>query len=60
MKPVAKNTDFLASFASATVKNLIRICGKPAVPHLRAIPRKIAEIGSLTSPPGAIIASPFS
>ena len=35
------------------------MCGSPAVPNISAKPRENAEIGSLTRPPGLMIASPF-
>jgi hypothetical protein len=44
------------ALASATVKNRIRICGRPAVPNISAKPGEIAEIGSVIQPPGAMIA----
>jgi len=57
---VAKKTDFLASFASETVKKRMSMCGKPAVPNIRAIPKEMADTGSDTKPPGAMISKPFS
>jgi hypothetical protein len=36
-----------------TVKKRIRMCGRPAVPNISAMPKLIAEIGSLMKPPGA-------
>jgi len=44
---VAQNTDLRASLASGTVKKRIRMCGRPAVPNISAMPKEIAEIGSL-------------
>ena len=46
-----------ASLALGTVKKRIRMCGRPAVPNISAMPTEIAETGSLISPPGAMIAS---
>ena len=56
---VAQNTDFRASFASGTVKKRIRMCGRPAVPNISAMPNEMAEIGSLMNPPGDITDSPI-
>lgn len=60
MKPVAYSTLLRASLASLTVKKRIRMCGRPAVPNISARPRENAEIGSLTRPPGLMIASPLA
>ena len=57
MKPVAQNTDLRASLALATVKKRIRMCGRPAVPNISAMPSEIAEIGLATGAPGSMIAS---
>ncbi len=46
--------------ALGTVKKRIRICGRPAVPNISAMPKEMAEIGSLMKPPGAMIASFFA
>ncbi|MNR33023.1 hypothetical protein D3C85_1506620 [compost metagenome] len=46
--------------ASETVKKRIRMCGRPAVPNINARPREIAETGSVTRPPGLMMASPLS
>jgi hypothetical protein len=35
------------------------MCGSPAVPNISAKPSEIAEIGSVTRPPGFMIASPL-
>ena len=56
MNTVAQNTDLRASFASWTVKKRIRMCGRPAVPNIRARPSEMAETGSFTSAPGAMMA----
>jgi hypothetical protein len=56
---VAQNTDLRASLAFGTVKKRIRMCGRPAVPNISAMPKLIAEIGSLTKVPGPMIDSPF-
>ena len=40
-------------------KKRINICGKPAVPNIRAKPSEIADTGSETSPPGDIIPTPL-
>ena len=45
--------------ALGTVKNLIKIWGKPAVPNIKASPSETAEIGSEIKPPGDKIAIPF-
>ena len=55
---VAHSTDLRASFASGTVKKRIKMCGKPAVPNINAIPKEIAEIGSLINPPGPMMLRP--
>ena len=57
---VAQNTDLRASFALGTVKKRIMMCGKPAVPNIKAIPKEIAEIGSFTKPPGPMIEKPLA
>ena len=66
MNTVAQNTDFLASFASATVKKRIRMCGRPAVPNISAMPRLMDEAARCASvwvatapPPGLRIAACF-
>ena len=56
---VAQNTDLRACLASGTVKKRIRMCGRPAVPNISAMPNEIAEIGSLMKPPGPMIARPI-
>ena len=38
--------------SSGTVKNLISICGRPAVPKINATPSDKAEIGSVINFPG--------
>jgi hypothetical protein len=35
------------------------MCGRPAVPNISARPSEMVETGSDTSPPGAMMASPF-
>jgi len=55
---VAQNTDLRASLASGTVKKRIKMCGKPAVPNIKAIPKEMAEMGSLIKPPGPMMAMP--
>ena len=55
MKPVATTTDLRASFASFTVKKRIKICGRPAVPNIKAKPSEIASIGLAASLPGPMI-----
>ena len=55
---VAQNTDLRASLASGTVKKRIKMCGKPAVPNINAIPKEMAEIGSLMKPPGPMMDMP--
>ncbi|MNN60082.1 hypothetical protein D3C81_1752400 [compost metagenome] len=57
---VAHSTDLRACFASGTVKKRIRMCGRPAVPNISAMPNEIAEIGSFTKPPGPIIDRPVN
>ena len=57
MKVVAQNTDLRASFALPTVKKRIRMCGRPAVPNISAMPSEIAEIGLATAAPGSMILS---
>ena len=57
---VAQNTDLRASLALGTVKKRIRMCGRPAVPNISAMPNETAEIGSLMKVPGPMIASFFS
>ena len=52
---VAQNTLLRASLASGTVKKRIRMCGRPAVPNINAMPKLMAEIGSLTKLPGPMI-----
>jgi hypothetical protein len=47
MIPIAQITDFRASLAVGTVKNRIRMCGRPAVPNTSAIPSEIWSIGAL-------------
>ena len=42
--------------ASGTVKKRMRMCGRPAVPNIRARPSEMAEMGSLTKPPGPMMA----
>ena len=59
MNPVATSTDSRAWRASATVKKRIRMCGRPAVPKISATPSEMAETGSLTRPPGAMMAMPL-
>jgi hypothetical protein len=54
---VAQPTDLRASLALGTVKKRIRMCGRPAVPNISAMPTEIAEIGSLISAPGPMMAS---
>ena len=55
MKPVPHSTDLRASLASGTVKKRIRMCGRPAVPNISAMPSEIAEIGfGDAADPGAI------
>ena len=49
---VAHSTDLRASLASGTVKKRIRMWGRPAVPNISAIPKEMAEIGSLMKLPG--------
>lgn len=55
---VAHSTDLRASLALGTVKKRIRMCGKPAVPNMSAMPKLIADIGSLMKPPGPMIEKP--
>ena len=55
---VAHITDLRASLALGTVKKRIRMCGRPAVPNISAMPKLIAEIGSLMKVPGPMIACP--
>ena len=57
MKVVAQNTDLRASLALPTVKKRIRMCGRPAVPNISAMPSEIAEIGLATAAPGSMILS---
>src|SRR5258707_12933083 len=57
MNPVATSTEVRASRALRTVKKRMSMCGSPAVPKIRASPSDIADIGSLTRPPGAMIAA---
>ncbi len=55
---MAHSTDLRASLASGTVKKRIRMCGRPAVPNISAMPKEMAEIGSLMKPPGPMMARP--
>lgn len=55
---VAHITDFRASLASGTVKKRMRICGRPAVPNISAMPKEMAEIGSVMNLPGPMIDCP--
>ncbi len=55
---MAQSTDLRACLASGTVKKRIRMCGRPAVPNISAMPNEIAEIGSLMKPPGPMMARP--
>gem|GEM_PF-4530596 len=57
---VAHSTDLRASFALGTVKKRIRMCGRPAVPNISAMPNEMAEIGSLMKLPGPMMASPLA
>ena len=57
---VAHSTDLRASLALGTVKKRIRMCGRPAVPNISAMPKLMAEIGSLMKPPGPMIEKPSS
>ena len=52
MKVVAQNTDLRASLALRTVKKRIRMCGRPAVPNISAMPSEIGvdRIGHLPRP----------
>ncbi len=36
----------------------MRMCGSPAVPNISAMPKLMAEIGSLMNPPGPMIEKP--
>ena len=56
---VAQNTLLRASFASGTVKKRIRMWGRPAVPNIKAMPKLMAEMGSLMKPPGPMMAKPI-
>jgi hypothetical protein len=56
---VAHITDLRASLALGTVKKRIRMCGRPAVPNISAMPKLMAEIGSLTKLPGPMIDWPI-
>ncbi|MNT56524.1 hypothetical protein D3C72_1938290 [compost metagenome] len=55
---VAQNTLLRASLASGTVKKRIRMWGRPSVPNINAMPKLMAEIGSLMKPPGPMIDRP--
>ena len=55
MKVVAQNTDLRASLALPTVKKRMRMCGRPAVPNISAMPSENAEIGLATAAPGSMI-----
>ena len=55
MKPVATTTDLRASLASLTVKKRIKMCGRPAVPNIKAKPKEMASIGFAASLPGPMI-----
>ena len=44
--------------ALGTVKKRIRMCGRPAVPNISAMPKLMAEIGSLMKPPGPMMEKP--
>ena len=59
MKKSAQTIERRASRGLGVVKERIRMCGRPAVPNISAIPTEIAEIGSLIRPPGDISASCF-
>ena len=50
MKPWQQDTNEVGK--SSTVKNLINMWGRPAVPKIRARPNEIAEIGSDINFPG--------
>lgn len=54
MKQVPYSTDLRAALASVTVKNRIRMCGRPAVPNIKVRPSEIASIGLGVLPIGAI------
>ena len=51
---VAQITELLAVLASLTVKNLISMCGSPAVPNTSAIMRERVSSGTLYFTPGFI------
>jgi hypothetical protein len=55
---VAQKTDCLAAAASFTVKNRIKMCGKPTVPSINPSPSEKAEMGSRCKAWGARMASP--
>ena len=55
---MAQNTLLRASLASGTVKKRIRMWGRPSVPNISAMPKLMAEIGSLMKPPGPMMARP--
>ena len=53
MMAIAQITDLRASWAVGTVKNRIRMCGRPAVPNTSAMPSEIWSIGALKYSPGS-------
>ncbi len=56
---MAHITEVRAALALGTVKKRIRMCGSPAVPNISAMPKLMAEIGSLTKLPGPMIDCPI-
>ena len=53
MIAIAHTTDLRACCAVGTVKNRIRMCGRPAVPKTSAMPSEIWSIGALKYSPGS-------
>lgn len=53
----AKNTEPRAAFSSGTVKKRIRICGRPEVPNINAMPSEKPETGSAAMADGVRMAA---
>ena len=52
MKPIVHTTDWRAALPSGTVKNRIRMCGRPAVPKKIVRPVEITSAGVVRNRPG--------
>jgi hypothetical protein len=53
MMNIAQTTEERAALAFGTVKNRIRMCGRPAVPSTSARPSETVSIGEARNVPGA-------